>query len=48
VEKAVLDTNILVSALFWRGAPYRCLVAADAGLYHLIISEPIMDELEKS
>ena len=42
--KAVLDTNILVSALFWRGAPYRCVVVAEAGLFELIIADAIMDE----
>ena len=42
--KAVLDTNILVSALFWRGAPYRCVVAAEAGLFELIIADSIMEE----
>lgn len=45
--KAVLDTNILVSALFWRGAPYRCLISAEAGLYELILSEPILEELNQ-
>lgn len=43
--KVVFDTNILVSALFWRGAPYRCLSAVEAGLAELIISPPILDEL---
>ncbi len=45
--KAVLDTNVLVSALFWRGTPYRCLLVAEAGLYELVISDEILDELEK-
>jgi predicted nucleic acid-binding protein len=41
----VLDTNILVSALLWRGAPYRCLLAVQAGLADLILSPPILEEL---
>jgi predicted nucleic acid-binding protein len=45
--KAVLDTNVLVSALFWRGIPYRCLLAAEADLYELVISDEIVDELAK-
>lgn len=45
--KALLDTSVLVSALFWRGAPYRCLLAAEAGLYELVISGEIVDELAK-
>jgi putative PIN family toxin of toxin-antitoxin system len=45
--KAVLDTNVLVSGLLWRGAPYRCLLAAQAGLFDLAISQEIMDELAR-
>jgi uncharacterized protein len=43
--RVVLDTNILVSALLWRGAPYRCLLAVQAGLADLILSPPILAEL---
>lgn len=43
--KAVFDTNILISAIFWRGSPYRCLLAAQAGLVDLYVSPPILDEL---
>jgi predicted nucleic acid-binding protein len=35
----------LISAAFWRGTPYDCLLAAEAGLYDLVISESILDEL---
>jgi uncharacterized protein len=45
--KVVLDTNILVSGLLWRGAPYRSLVAVRAGLADLVISPPILDELRR-
>jgi putative PIN family toxin of toxin-antitoxin system len=41
-----LDTNILISGLLWRGSPYRCLQAAEAGIYEMVISEPILQELE--
>jgi putative PIN family toxin of toxin-antitoxin system len=44
--RVVLDTNILVSALLWRGAPYRCLLALQAGLADLILSPPILEELK--
>jgi len=44
--RVVLDTNILVSALLWRGAPYRCLLALQAGLADLIVSPPILEELK--
>jgi len=43
--RVVLDTNILVSALLWRGTPYRCLLAVQAGLADLVISPPILEEL---
>ena len=43
--RVVLDTNILVSALLWRGTPYRCLLAVQTGLADLILSPPILDEL---
>jgi hypothetical protein len=43
--RVVLDTNILMSALLWRGAPYRCLLAVQAGLADLVISPPILEEL---
>ena len=45
--EAVLDTNVLISALLFRGAPYQCLVAAEAGLYTLVSAEPILEELEE-
>jgi putative PIN family toxin of toxin-antitoxin system len=44
--RVVLDTNILVSALLWRGAPYRCLLVLQAGLADLILSPPILEELK--
>lgn len=44
---AVLDTNILISALFWRGAPYECLLAAEAGLYELVLADEILHELRE-
>lgn len=43
--RVVLDTNVLVSALLWRGTPYRCLVAVQAGLAELVVSPPILEEL---
>ena len=45
--RAVFDTNILVSAVFWRGGPYRCLLAAQAGIVELILSEPILSEFHR-
>lgn len=45
--KVVLDTNIIVSGLLWRGAPYRCLLAIQAGLADLIVSPPVLEELRR-
>jgi putative PIN family toxin of toxin-antitoxin system len=44
--KVVLDTNILISALFWRGPPYEVLRAAIDGRFTLCLSDAIEKELE--
>jgi putative PIN family toxin of toxin-antitoxin system len=43
--RAVFDTNVLVSGHFWKGPPYRCLVAVEAGLVSLVLSDSITSEL---
>lgn len=45
--KVVFDTNVLVSGHFWKGPPYRCLVAAEAGLVLLVLSTAITSELRE-
>lgn len=45
ITKAVFDTNILVSGHFWKGPPYRCVVAVEAELVRLVLSDPIVSEL---
>lgn len=45
MTKTVLDANIIISGLFWRGTPYRYLLAALAGVFEFIITEDILDEL---
>lgn len=47
VPKVVFDTNIFVSGHFWKGPPYRCLLAAEARLANLVVSEPILSELRE-
>src|SRR5512139_2440075 len=44
---AVLDTNIVASATFWRGKPAHCLEAWALGNYDLAISHPILSEYEE-
>ena len=43
--RAVLDTNVLISGLLWRGAPHECLLLAEASLYELVLAVSIFDEL---
>ena len=43
----VLDTNIVVSATFWRGKPAHCLEAWTLGKYDLAVSHPILSEYEE-
>lgn len=45
--RAVLDTNVLISGLLWRGAPHQCLLSAEAGLFDLVLAEAIFDELRE-
>jgi putative PIN family toxin of toxin-antitoxin system len=47
VTRAVLDPGVLVSALISPGgAPAKLLAAANAGVFELIISPLLMEELE--
>ena len=43
--RAVLGTNVLISALFWRGTAHACLVATEGRLYERVLAEPILVEL---
>lgn len=42
--RVVVDTNVLISGIFWRGKPGRILEALAAGLFTLCVSVPILDE----
>ena len=43
--KAVLDTNVLLSALFWRGTPYHVLENGLRGNFVLVTSFEILKEV---
>ncbi len=43
--RAVLDTNVFISALFWRGAPYRVFQAGLRKEFALICSVDILEEV---
>lgn len=47
MPKVVFDTNIFVSGHFWKGPPYRCLLAVEAGLASLVVADPILAELRE-
>ena len=44
---AVLDTNIVASATFWRGKPAHCLEAWALGRFEMAISHPILTEYDE-
>ena len=41
----VFDTNIVFSAIGWRGRPYECLERARSGLVYGITCQELLDEL---
>ena len=43
--RAVVDTNVLLSGLLWRGAPHRLIEQARAGALTLIVSPILLAEL---
>lgn len=45
MKKIVLDTNTIISALFWRGNPRKILDLVKAGYYTLLSSAEIEREL---
>ncbi|MBI2047716.1 MAG: putative toxin-antitoxin system toxin component, PIN family [Parcubacteria group bacterium] len=45
--KAVLDTNVWISALFWRGAPHRVVQTGLRGSFIILISIEIIEELKE-
>jgi putative PIN family toxin of toxin-antitoxin system len=45
--KAILDTNVVISACFWKGAPHDCLIAWAEGRYEAAISPPQLMEYQE-
>lgn len=45
--KAVFDTNILISSIFWKGTPYRLMRKVIKGEILLFTSLPIINEIRK-
>jgi putative PIN family toxin of toxin-antitoxin system len=45
--RAVIDTNVLLSGLLWRGAPHTLIAQVRAGALSLISSPALLAELEE-
>lgn len=43
--KAVLGTNVLISALFWKGAPHKVVQKGLSGVFVPVISLDILEEI---
>ncbi|HUV88144.1 MAG TPA: putative toxin-antitoxin system toxin component, PIN family [Anaerolineae bacterium] len=46
-ERVVLDTNIWVSGLMWRGKPYQCLLLARARIVQSVYCQAMAAELSR-
>ena len=46
--KAVVDTNVVASATFWRGAPFHCLAAWAQGRFEIIVSPSLLAEYQET
>lgn len=45
--RAVLDTNVYISSLFWKGAPHEVVKKGLGGAFLIIVSGPIMGEVRE-
>ena len=45
--KIVLDTNVLVSGIFFSGPPYKILKAWQEGKFEIVVSEDILTEYQR-
>ena len=43
--RAVLDTNIIISSIFWKGNPHEVVRKGVLGEYRLVVSAEILDEV---
>ena len=48
MKRVVADTNIIVSGTFWRGKPLEVLQGAEKGLYILLTSDELLEELQRT
>lgn len=45
MTRAVLDTNVYVSSIFWKGSPHRTVLLALRGAFEALTSPEILTEL---
>jgi uncharacterized protein len=45
--KAILDTNVFISGVFWKGPPFEILKAWQEQRFRLAVSPPILDEYRR-
>jgi uncharacterized protein len=45
--KAILDTNVLISGVFWKGPPFEILKAWQEQRIRLAVPPPILDEYRR-
>lgn len=45
--RAVIDTNVFVSGIFWKGPPYQVLQAWAKGRFKLVVTAEILTEYER-
>jgi uncharacterized protein len=45
--KAILDTNVFISGVFWKGPPFEILKAWQEQRFRLAISPPILDKYRR-
>lgn len=46
-DKVVFDTNVRLAAVLWRGAAYRCWLAARAGLVDVVYCREMLAEFSE-
>ena len=46
-ERVVFDTNVRLAALLWRGAAYKCWLAARAGLVEVVYCREMLAEFSE-
>jgi predicted nucleic acid-binding protein len=43
----VIDTNVLVSGIFWKGKPYQVIESWEQGAFKLLASPEILEEYRR-